>query len=152
MRWLAESSPNSESWSSLQRNILRTEAEKAKILLSSEEEVNIPLPDGSVRRLTRAEFDQISESLLDRSRIPIERCLRDVQSVHSDIDTLVLAGGTCNIPSVRQLAQELIGLSAISGINPLTAIAEGAAIAAAIMQDDLTDYEFFVSTEHRVRR
>ena len=148
MKWLAESSPNSDSWSSLQRNILRTEAEKAKILLSNEEEVNIPLPDGSVRRLTRAEFDQISESLLERSRIPIERCLRDIQSVHSDIDTLVLAGGTCNIPSVRRLAQELVGISAISGINPLTAIAEGAAVAAAIMQNDLTDYEFFVSTEH----
>ncbi len=148
MKWLAESTAGSETWTSIQRTMLRIEVEKAKVLLSNEEEVNIPLPDGSVRRLTRAEFEQITEPLLDRSRIPIERCLRDIEAISGDIDTLVLAGGTCNIPSVRKLAQDLIGIPPESGINPMTAIAEGAAVAAAIMQGELSDYEFFVSTEH----
>ena len=70
MKWLAESTAGSETWTSIQRTMLRIEVEKAKVLLSNEEEVNIPLPDGSVRRLTRAEFEQITEPLLDRSRIP----------------------------------------------------------------------------------
>ena len=148
MKWLAESTPGSESWSKVDRSLLRLEVEKAKVLLSNEDEVNIPLPDGSVRRLSRAEFEQITEPLLERSRIPIERCLRDIEAISGDIDTLVLAGGTCNIPSVRKLAQDLIGITPESGINPLTAIAEGAAVAAAIMQGELSDYEFFVSTEH----
>ncbi len=64
------------------------------------------------------------------------------------MDTLVLAGGTCKIPAVRALVEQITGLAPISGLDPLTAIAEGAAIASAIMQGELPDYGFFVSTEH----
>ena len=148
MRRIIDSTPNSKSWDATKRGRLRLEVEKAKILLSEKEEVIIPLPDGEVRKLSRSEFDEIAEPLLEKSRIPIEGCLKDLNIQQGAIDTLVLAGGTCKIPAVRQLVESIVGQSALSNLNPLTAIAEGAAIAAAIMQGDLEDYEFFVSTEH----
>ena len=148
MKWLIESTPSSEGWSALQRAMLRLDVEKAKILLSSQDEANIPLPDGDVRRLTRSEFEQSSQDLVDMLRIPVERCLRDLAAKSGKVDSLVLAGGTCKIPAVRALAEDLVGLAPESGVDPLTAIAEGAAIAAGIMQGELPDYGFFVSTEH----
>ena len=149
MRWLAESTPGSEGWSQLQRQMLRLDVEKAKILLSSQDEANIPLPDGDVRRLSRSEFDQITEDLVNQVRIPFERCIRDVAAKGGmKVDSLILAGGTCKVPSVRMLVENLIDLAPVSGLDPLTVIAEGAAVAAGIMQGDLPDYDFFVSTEH----
>ncbi len=148
MKWLTESTPDAESWSRLERTVLRLQVEKAKVLLSENDEVNIPLPDGGVRRLTRAEFDHVTESLLERSKIPIAGCLRDLALQDGEIDTLVLAGGTCKIPAVRVLTEQLVGQPATAGLNPLTVVAEGAAIASAIMQGELEDYEFYVSTEH----
>ena len=148
MKWLAESTPGSEGWSGIERSLLRPEVEKAKILLSSQDEANIPLPNGEVRRLSRADFDQITHHIVDQVKIPLERCLRDLAATSGTVDCLVLAGGTCKVPAVRALVEQLVGLSPISGLDPLTAIAEGAAVASAIMQGELPDYGFFVSTEH----
>ena len=148
MKWLAESTPGSESWTAMQRSMLRLDVEKAKVLLSTSDEANVPLPTGDVRRLSRAEFEQIAQPLIEQVRIPIERCMRDMDALRGTVDTLVLAGGTCKIPAVRALVEQLTGLAPISGLDPLTAIAEGAAIASAIMQGELPDYGFFVSTEH----
>ena len=148
MKWLAESTPGSESWTAMQRSMLRLDVEKAKVLLSSSDEANVPLPTGDVRRLSRAEFEQIARPLIEQARRPIERCMRDMAALRGTVDTLVLAGGTCKIPAVRELAEQITGLAPTSGLDPLTAIAEGAAIASAIMQGDLPDYGFFVATEH----
>jgi molecular chaperone DnaK (HSP70) len=98
--------------------------------------------------LTRSEFEQITQHLVDMLRIPVERCLRDLAAKSGKVDSLVLAGGTCKIPAVRDLAEDLVGLAPVSGLDPLTAIAEGAAIVAGIMQGELPGYGFFVSTEH----
>ena len=148
MKWLAESTPGSENWTGLQRSMLRLDVEKAKMLLSDQDEVNIPLPGGDIRRLSKGEFEQIANPLVEQLRIPIERCMRDIAALSVQIDSLVLAGGTCKIPAVRLLAEQITGLAPMSGVDPLTAIAEGAAVAAAIMQGELPDYGFFVSTEH----
>ena len=148
MKWLAESTPGSESWTGLQRSMLRLDVEKAKMMLSSQDEVNVPLPGGDIRRLSRGEFEQIANPLVEQLRIPIERCMRDIAALSVQVDSLVLAGGTCKIPAVRSLAEQITGLTPVSGVDPLTAIAEGAAVAAAIMQGELPDYGFFVSTEH----
>ena len=148
MKWLAESTPGSEGWTRIQRSILRSEVEKAKILLSNQDEANIPLPTGDVRRLTRAEFDQFTQYIVDQVKIPLERCLRDLSVLSGTVDCLVLAGGTCKVPAVRALVEKVVGMAPMSGLDPLTAIAEGAAVASAIMQDELPDYGFFVSTEH----
>jgi len=148
MKWLAESTPGSEAWTAMQRAMLRLDVEKAKVLLSSADEANVPLPGGDVRRLSRTEFEQIAQPIIEQVRIPIERCLRDIAALRGTVDTLVLAGGTCKIPAVRSLVEQITGLAPLSGLDPLTAIAEGAAVASAIMQGELSDYGFFVSTEH----
>jgi molecular chaperone DnaK len=74
--------------------------------------------------------------------------MADIGSQKSDIDALVLVGGTCKIPTVRNFVSELLGRGPATGIDPMTAVAEGAAVASAILSGELEDRDFFVSTEH----
>ncbi len=146
-RTIEEGAPNASSWheAGISAEYL-LDIERAKVDLSSHDSANVQLPDGSVRRLTREEFDRIARPLVERVRDPIERCLADLAG--QPIDRLVLVGGTCNVPAVRALISEIVGLPAMPDVNPMTAIAEGAAIAAAILDGDLEEHDFFVSTEH----
>ena len=148
MRHLAESTPGSNEWSGSQRQRLRLEVEKAKIYLSSKEETNIRLPNGNVYRLSRGLFNNITQDIVDPVGDLIENCIQDIKKMKGEVDSLVLVGGTCKIPSVQQKIKQTVGLEPIAGLDPLTAIAEGATIAAGIMQGELPDYGFFVSTEH----
>ena len=148
MRYLAETTPGSSKWRRSERDELRLEVEKAKIILSERREVNVPLPGGTVRRLTRTEFNHQTADIVDQVQVLMETCLQDVMNMKGTVDTLVLVGGTCKIPAVQTRIKDVIDLPPISGIDPLTAIAEGAAIASGIMQGHLPDYGLFVSTEH----
>ena len=148
MKRLAESDPGSDAWSGSQRQRLRLEVEKAKIYLSSVEETNIRLPGGRVYRLSRDVFNKITKDIIDQVGYLIVNCLQDMVKMKGEVDSLVLVGGTCKIPAVRQQIKQIVGLEPITGLDPLTAIAEGATIAAGIMQGELPDYGFFVSTEH----
>ena len=126
---------------------LKIECGKAKIRLSAAEETNVAMPGGEYRHVTRRIFDEETRALVDRVRGPIERTLADGQRQASDVDTLLLVGGTCKIPAVRQFicgAQH----GPCSQHRSMTAIAEGAAIAAAIMSGELESADFLVSTEH----
>ena len=145
---ILESVPDSDRWSGIMRAEFRLAVERAKILLSSQEFTTVPLPNGEVRRVTRQDFDDSARALVERVRQPIEQCLRDINGQPADIDALILVGGTCNIPLVRNFIGGLLETAPAEGVNPMTAIAEGAAIAASIMSGELEDNDFFVGTEH----
>jgi len=136
------------SWSQTDVGALRIECEKAKIKLSTQEETNVAMPGGDYRHVTRRFFEEETKALIERVRVPIERTLSDGGRQPSDIDALLLVGGTCKIPAVRQYISELLDIDPSSDVDPMTAIAEGAAIAAAIMSGDLESADFLVSTEH----
>lgn len=139
---------NQSSWSASDRAGFRLDIERAKILLSSTEEVSVPIPGGEYRQVTRAMFEQAIKQQIERVREPISQCLSDIGGQESDIDALVLVGGTCNIPTIRSFVSDLLGKGPATGIDPMTAVAEGAAVAAAILTGELDDRDFFVSTEH----
>jgi molecular chaperone DnaK (HSP70) len=143
-----ESIPGLEQLSQSQRHQLRLEVEIAKIRLSTAEATSIQLPDGNSFRITRQRFEQEISGLLDESRIPLERCLRELNIGVGSIDALVLVGGTCRIPAVRRMVQDLVRVDADPDVNPMTAVGEGAAIAAGIMTGSITNSDFFVCLEH----
>jgi molecular chaperone DnaK len=143
-----DSIPGLDQLSPADRHFLRLEVELAKIRLSTAEATSIELPDGKSFRITRSRFEQEIEGLLNESRIPLERCLRELQIGPGSIDALVLVGGTCKIPAVRKFVQDVLKADADPDINPMTAIAEGAAIAAGILTGKNTASDFFVCLEH----
>jgi len=145
---IVETIPDANQWDSTRRNQFRLDVERAKILLSKQESVELLLPDGTSRTVTRGMFEKVVRAQLERVREPIERCLSDTRMSGGDINALVLVGGTCNIPLARQIVSDTVGRTPAVGVNPMTAIAEGAAIASAILAGQIDDKDFFVSTEH----
>ncbi len=145
---IVETVPGAQNWDANQRNQFRLDVERVKILLSHQEAVELLLPDGSSRTVTRGMFENAVRVQLERVREPIRRCLADTRMNGSDINALVLVGGTCNIPLARHIVSETVGRSPAVGIDPMTAIAEGAAVASAILSGQIDDRDFFVSTEH----
>lgn len=135
-------------WGASDRAGFRLDIEKAKIELSTAEQVSIPLPGGEYRQVTRPMFEEAIKLQIERVREPIQRCLNDIGAKPGDIDALVLVGGTCKMPAIRQFVSELLGRGPATGVDPMTAVAEGAAIASAILSGELDDRDFFVSTEH----
>lgn len=147
-RLVLDTVSDSSGWSQSDRNGLRLDIEKAKIQLSDAEQVSVPLPGGEYRQVTRSMFEQAVKPQIERVREPIMQCLRDLGAQPSDIDAVVLVGGTCKVPAIRQFVSEIMGRGPATGIDPMTAVAEGAAVASAILSGDLDDRDFFVSTEH----
>ena len=145
---IEESVPGLENLSPTDRELLRNEVELAKIRLSTSEETSVEIPGGKTLRITRARFEQEIKPLIEESRIPIERCLKELGVGTGSFDALVLVGGTCRIPAVRNFVKNLVGIEPDPSFNPMTAVGEGAAIAAAILSGELDSSDFFVSTEH----
>lgn len=137
-----------ESWSPGDRVGFELDVERAKILLSEQEETNVPMPGGHTERVTRSEFEAAIRDKVDPVRALIEKCIAEFSKGVRDIDAVVLVGGTCNVPLVRQAVREATGIQPAETVNPMTAIAEGAAVAAAVLAGELDDLDFFVSTEH----
>jgi molecular chaperone DnaK (HSP70) len=140
--------PNAADWSEEERGTFKLAVERAKILLSSQEETNLMLPGGEHRRVTRRMFEEAVRPLIERVREPIERCLADLRETPSDIDAVILVGGTSKIPAVKNFIADLLGSEPVSGVDPMTAVAEGAAVAAAVLSGALATNDFLVSTEH----
>lgn len=147
-RLVLDTVATSAGWSAEDKTRLRLDIELAKIKLSTQEFTVVQLPDGDSRRVTRGMFEAAVESLIDESRSPIEQCLRDIGAGRGAIDSLVMVGGTSKIPAIRAFVAELLGREAEVGIDPMTAVGEGAAIAAAILTGEASENDFFVSTEH----
>lgn len=134
-------------WDEFERSRLRLELERAKINLSHQDEVSIALPGGRRDVLSREQLDRCVAPLVHRAYDPIQRCLDDVGLSARSVDHLLLVGGTCLMPLVREFVSDMTGLEPASGVGALTAVAEGAAVAAAILAGE-HDSDFFVSTEH----
>ena len=131
---------------SLQR--IKEAAEKAKIELSSsaETEINLPYvtatasgPKHLVKKLTRAKFEQLSDSLVKRSMAPVAKALKDAGLSVSDIDEVILVGGSTRMPKIAEEVEKFFGKKASKGVNPDEVVAIGAAIQGGVLSGDVKD-------------
>ena len=127
---------------------LKEAAEKAKIELSSSTstEINLPyimpvngVPKHLVRTLTRAKFEQLADTLINACLEPCKRALSDAGMSTSDIDEVILVGGSTRIPAVQQLVEKFFGKAPSKGVNPDEVVAIGAAIQGGVLSGDVKD-------------
>src|SRR5665213_2698057 len=127
---------------------LRDEAEKAKIELSTAQEVDINLPfltadaEGPKHvehKLTRAKLESLVAELIDKTAEPCEKALKDAKVKASDIDAVVLVGGLTRMPAVQEKVKKIFGKDPMKGVNPDEVVAIGAAIQGGVLQGDVKD-------------
>jgi molecular chaperone DnaK len=136
----------SEDKAAMQR--LRDEAEKAKIELSTAQEVDINLPfltadaDGPKHfehKLTRSKLEQLVAELVSKTADPCEKALKDAGLKASEIDAVVLVGGMTRMPAVQEKVKSIFGKDPMKGVNPDEVVAVGAAIQGGVLQGDVKD-------------
>jgi molecular chaperone DnaK len=152
MDWLAEEFKSDESIDlrkdpmALQR--LKEAAEKAKIELSSssETEINLPyitavdgVPKHLVKKLSRAKFEQLADTLFARCLKPCEAALKDAGLPASQIDEIILVGGSTRIPKVQEIVEKFFGKKPNRGVNPDEVVAIGAGIQGAVLSGEVKD-------------
>ncbi len=152
IKWLVETFKNdngvdlAQDRMALQR--LKEAAEKAKIELSTvvETEVNLPFitatdagPLHLQQKLSRSEFQKLTEDLLERTRRPFEQVIKDGGVSVDEIDHIVLVGGSTRMPAVQELVKKLTGKDPHRGVNPDEVVAAGAAIQAGVLKGDVKD-------------
>jgi molecular chaperone DnaK len=152
MDWLADEFKNDEAIDlrkdpmALQR--LKEAAEKAKVELSSsaETEINLPyvtavdgVPKHLVKKLTRAKFEALADKLFERCLKPCEQALKDAGISTSEIDEVILVGGSTRIPKVQEIVEKFFGRKPNRSVNPDEVVAVGAAIQGAVMSGDIKD-------------
>jgi len=150
--WMAEEFKKQENIDlrkdpmALQR--LKDAAEKAKIELSSSSETDINLPyvtavDGVpkhlVNKLTRAKFEQLADALVERTLKPCEEALKDAGLSKSDIDEVILVGGSTRIPKIQETVEKFFGKKPNRGVNPDEVVAIGASIQGGVLSGDVQD-------------
>jgi molecular chaperone DnaK len=127
---------------------LKEASEKAKIELSSSQETEINLPyitavDGVpkhlVRKLTRAKFEQLADKLIERTLEPCRKALKDAGLSTSDIDEVILVGGSTRIPKVQEVVEKFFGKKLNRSVNPDEVVAVGAAIQGGVLTGDVKD-------------
>ncbi|ULQ57586.1 molecular chaperone DnaK [Flavihumibacter rivuli] len=152
MDWLAEEFRADENVDlrkdpmALQR--LKEAAEKAKIELSSssETEINLPyitavdgVPKHLVKKLTRAKFEQLADNLFERCLKPCEQALKDAGMSASQVDEVILVGGSTRIPKVQEIVEKFFGKKPNRGVNPDEVVAIGAGIQGAVLTGEVKD-------------
>jgi molecular chaperone DnaK len=127
---------------------LKEAAEKAKIELSAstQTEINLPYitadasgPKHLVKTLTRAKFEQLCDDLVKRSMLPCEKALNDAGISKSDIDEVILVGGSTRIPRIQEEVEKFFGKKPSKGVNPDEVVAVGAAIQGGVLTGDVKD-------------
>jgi len=127
---------------------LKEAAEKAKIELSSAQqtEINLPyimpvdgMPKHLVRALSRAKFEQLADKLIQRTLEPCKNALKDSGYSQSDIDEVILVGGSTRIPAIQKLVKDFFGKEPSKGVNPDEVVAIGAAIQGAVLTGEVKD-------------
>jgi len=152
MEWLVDKFKSStgidisEDKMAMQR--IKEGAEKAKIELSSttETEVNLPFitandsgPQHLLEKLSRSEFEKITSDLVDRTKDPVNKAVEDAGLSFSDIQHIILVGGSTRIPAVQALVKSMTGKDPSKGVNPDEVVASGAAIQAGVLKGDVKD-------------
>ncbi len=150
--WLAEEFKKDENMDlrkdpmALQR--LKEAAEKAKVELSSstQTEINLPYvtatdsgPKHLVRTLTRAQFEQLADKLIQATITPCKKAMEDAGMNPSDIDEVILVGGSTRMPAIQQVVEKYFKKSPSKGVNPDEVVAVGAAIQGGVLTGDVTD-------------
>lgn len=124
---------------------LKEAAEKAKIELSSSTstEINLPyitavggVPKHLVKTLTRAKFEQLANQLIQACKVPCQNAMRDAGLSNSDIDEVILVGGSSRIPAIQKLVEDFFGKAPSKGVNPDEVVAVGASIQGAILNQE----------------
>ncbi len=127
---------------------LKEAAEKAKIELSSgaSTEINLPyimpvdgIPKHLVRSLTRAKFEQLADSLIQRTLEPCKRAMKNAGYTNSDIDEVILVGGSTRIPRIQDEVEKFFGKKPSKGVNPDEVVAIGAAIQGGVLKGEVKD-------------
>ncbi|MBD5266961.1 MAG: molecular chaperone DnaK [Bacteroides sp.] len=127
---------------------LKEAAEKAKIELSSSTttEINLPyimpvdgVPRHLVKTLTRAKFEQLADKLIQATVKPCEQALKDAGLSASDIDEVILVGGSTRIPAIQEIVKKFFGKTPSKGVNPDEVVAVGAAIQGGVLSGDVKD-------------
>ncbi|MDH3500345.1 MAG: molecular chaperone DnaK, partial [Acidimicrobiia bacterium] len=127
---------------------LKEAAEKAKIELSSvpDTEINLPFITATAegplhlqKKLSRSEFQKMTEDLVDRTKNPFKMAIKDAGIAVADIDHVVLVGGSTRMPAISELVKELTGKGAHKGVNPDEVVAAGAALQAGVLTGDVKD-------------
>ena len=152
MDWLADEFKKDEAIDlrkdpmALQR--LKEAAEKAKVELSSssETEINLPyitavdgVPKHLVKKLTRAKFEQLADNLFQRCLKPCEQALKDAGMKTSEINEVILVGGSTRMPKVQEMVEKFFGKKPHKGVNPDEVVAIGAAIQGAVLTGEVKD-------------
>ncbi len=127
---------------------LKEAAEKAKIELSSSTstEINLPyimpvdgVPRHLVKTLTRAKFEQLADKLIQATIKPCEQALKDAGLTASEIDEVILVGGSTRIPAIQEIVKKFFGKAPSKGVNPDEVVAVGAAIQGGVLSGDVKD-------------
>jgi molecular chaperone DnaK len=127
---------------------LKEASEKAKVELSSsnETEINLPyvtaidgVPKHLVKKLSRSKFEQLAEDLFNRCIKPCETALKDAGLKTSDIDEIILVGGSTRIPKVQEIVEAFFGKKPSKGVNPDEVVAVGACIQGGVLSGDVKD-------------
>ena len=152
INWLAEEFKKDEGLDlrkdpmALQR--LKEAAEKAKIELSSSTstEINLPyimpvdgVPKHLVKTLSRAKFEQLTDDLVQRTLGPCKKALEDAAMSTSDIDEVILVGGSTRIPKIQEIVEQFFGKKPSKGVNPDEVVAVGAAIQGGVLTGEVKD-------------
>ena len=152
INWLAEEFIKDEKMDlredpmALQR--LKEAAEKAKIELSSssQTEINLPYvtatssgPKHLVRTLTRSQFEQLADKLIQATITPCKQAVKDAGMTPSEIDEVILVGGSTRMPAIQKVVEDYFGKSPSKGVNPDEVVAVGAAIQGGVLTGDVTD-------------
>jgi len=152
MDWLADEFKKDEAIDlrkdpmALQR--LKESSEKAKVELSSssETEINLPyitavdgVPKHLVKKLTRAKFEQLADTLFQRCLKPCEQALKDAGMKTSEINEVILVGGSTRMPKVQEMVEKFFGRKPHKGVNPDEVVAIGAAIQGAVLTGEVKD-------------
>jgi molecular chaperone DnaK len=152
INWLADEFKNDEGIDlrqdpmALQR--LKEAAEKAKIELSSstQTEINLPyimpvngIPKHLVKTLTRAKFEQLADSLINATIEPCRKAMKNAGMTSSDIDEVILVGGSTRIPAIQEKVKEFFGKEPSKGVNPDEVVAVGAAIQGGVLSGEVKD-------------
>jgi molecular chaperone DnaK len=152
MDWIAEEFRKEENMDlrkdpmALQR--LKEASEKAKVELSSssETEINLPyitaidgVPKHLVKKLSRAKFEQLADNLFERCLKPCEKALKDAGMDASQIDEVILVGGSSRIPKVQEIVEKFFGKKPNKSVNPDEAVAIGAGVQGAVLSGEVKD-------------
>ncbi|MEU0335810.1 Hsp70 family protein [Streptomyces sp. NPDC006193] len=147
-RMVLDRAPARRAWSESEQRQFALDLERNKILLSSQESVRVTTPDGTVVEIGQDEFSAEIQDLISRALDPVEACLEQARIDPRELTAVLMIGGSSQIPAVREAVAEALDCELVAPelCDPMTAVAEGAAITAAAMDGELKSIIRVVNT------